>query len=399
MVRLVKELENEQKGVNETHELPRLIAFYLPQYHPTAENDGWWGRGFTEWRNVVRARPLFAGHYQPHIPADLGFYDLRLPEVREAQAGLARQYGIHGFCYYHYWFNGRRLLDRPFQEVLRSGRPNFPFCLCWANENWTRRWDGLDEQILISQEYSESDDLAHIHALLPSMTDSRYIKVSGKPVLLVYKTSLLPNPSRTADVWRRAAQREGIDLYLVRVETFADGVDPTAIGFDASVEFAPDWANTGIPVMHGRVGRVLSKLGIVPKAYTNHAVYEYGTLVGNMMRKQIPCYKRFPGVMPSWDNSSRRARGAVIFRGAEPTLYEAWVSAAIERARQRFRGDERLVFINAWNEWAEGNHLEPDLKNGRAYLESTCRAINAGPVPGKHEIAKSDGENFRLRQW
>jgi lipopolysaccharide biosynthesis protein len=370
----VSDLAGAEIPVAEKDSPPRLLAFYLPQYHPTAENDTWWGRGFTEWRNVAKARPLFPGHYQPHIPTDLGFYDLRLPEVREAQAQLAREYGIHGFCYYHYWFNGSRPLARPLEEVLRSGRPNFPFCLCWANENWTRRWDGLDEEILIRQDYSEADDLAHIHALLPTMTDSRYIRVAGKPVLLVYKTGLLPNAKRTAEVWRQCAQRDGVDLYLVRVEAFDDGVDPTDIGFDAAVEFAPDWSRTGIPVMHGRLGKIFSSLGIIPKAYTDNTVYEYRAIATHMMNKPVPRYKRFPGVMPAWDNSARRSQGAVIFRGSEPHLYQAWLSAAIRRAMEQFWGDERLVFINAWNEWAEGNHLEPDLKYGRAYLESTARA-------------------------
>src|SRR5215467_8332153 len=175
----------------------RLIAFYLPQFHPISGNDQWWGKGFTEWRNVVRGRPLFPGHYQPHLPADLGFYDLRVPEIRQAQADLAQEYGIHGFCYYHYWFNGRRLLQRPFEEILASGKPDFPFCLCWANENWTRTWDGGDDQILLAQNYSDEDDLTHIKSLIPAFRDKRYIRVNGKPVLLVYRTTSLPNPSET----------------------------------------------------------------------------------------------------------------------------------------------------------------------------------------------------------
>ena len=180
----------------------KAIAFYLPQYHPIPENDQWWGKGFTEWRNVTRARPLYPRHYQPHLPADLGFYDLRLPEVRQAQAELAHAFGLHGFCYYHYWFNGRRVLQRPFEDVLASGEPDFPFCLCWANENWTRRWDGSDDEILLEQIYSEQDDRDHLLSLLTAFRDPRYIRIEGKPLFLVYRTSALPHPARTAEIWR-----------------------------------------------------------------------------------------------------------------------------------------------------------------------------------------------------
>jgi hypothetical protein len=188
----------------------RLIAFYLPQFHPIPENDDWWGKGFTEWRNVVQAKPLFPGHYQPHLPADLGFYDLRVPETRQAQADLAREYGIHGFCYYHYWFKGRRLLERPFNEVLTSGQPDFPFCLCWANESWTRAWDGQSGVILMKQEYSEEDDYQHIRWLSNVFRDKRYIRYEGKPLFLVYRVRDLPNPLQTTEIWRNEARRAGI---------------------------------------------------------------------------------------------------------------------------------------------------------------------------------------------
>src|SRR2546422_3290767 len=187
----------------------RVVAFYLPQFHPIPENDQVWGKGFTEWSNVVKTRPLFPGHYQPHLPADLGFYDLRLPEVREAQAGLAHAYGVSGFCYYHYWFNGRRLLHRPFDEVLRSGSPNFQFCLCWANENWTRRWDGGDHNVFVAQKHSLEDDERHIDHLISAFSDKRYIKIHGRPLLLVYRTGQLPAPAETAALWRRRVEAAG----------------------------------------------------------------------------------------------------------------------------------------------------------------------------------------------
>src|SRR5580704_8011423 len=215
---------------------PRALAFYLPQFHPIPENDEWWGKGFTEWTNVVKAKPWFSGHYQPHVPTDLGFYDLRLPETREAQADLARQYGIYGFCYYHYWFHGRRLLERPFNEVLTTGRPDFPFCLCWANENWTRRWDGAERQILVKQTYSQQDDLEHIRWLLNAFDDRRYIRLEGKPLLLVYRAGDLPSPSRTAEAWRGEARKAGIgDIFLCSILSHSptSRVDPALLGFDA----------------------------------------------------------------------------------------------------------------------------------------------------------------------
>ena len=240
----------EQESADEKDkELLRLIAMYLPQYHPIPENDEWWGKGFTEWRNVSKAKPQFKGHYQPHLPADLGFYDLRVEESRIAQAELAKQYGIHGFCYYHYWFNGRRLLERPLEEVLKSGKPDFPFCICWANENWTRRWDGEEQNVLMKQVYSEEDDRNHIRDLFRIFKDRRYIRVNGKPVFLVYRTENIPDPKRTAEIWREEARRAGVgELYLVRVESIG-GCDPVSIGFDAALEFAPDWQRKGPRIM------------------------------------------------------------------------------------------------------------------------------------------------------
>jgi lipopolysaccharide biosynthesis protein len=365
----------------------RLLAFYLPQFHPIPENDRWWGTGFTEWTNVAKARPLFRGHYQPHVPADLGFCDLRVPEVREAQAALAREYGIAGFCYYHYWFNGKRLLHRPFDEVRQSGRPDFPFCLCWANENWTRRWDGYDNEILIRQNHSLDDDRAHIRHLLSAFEDERYIRVRGKPLFLVYRTELLPAPERTAEIWREEAHAAGVgDLYLVRVESHSnERHPPQSIGFDAAVEFAPDFWALPLPKLrrprwdlHARVHNQLRKLGILPQVYFDHDVYSYDHLVARMLAKPSPPYTRFRCVTPSWDNSPRRAKNAKIFVDSRPELYESWLRTTVEATVNRLDDDERLVFVNAWNEWGEGNHLEPDQRWGRAYLEATLRAIRDG---------------------
>ena len=359
------------------HAKVRLIAFYLPQFHPIPENNEWWGRGFTEWRNVVKARPAFPGHYQPHLPADLGFYDLRLAETRQAQANLATEYGIYGFCYYHYWFNGRRLLERPFNEVLQSGKPDLPLCLCWANENWTRAWDGRSGQVLLSQQYSDEDDLHHIQSLIPAFRDKRYIRINGKPLFLVYRTELLPNPARTAEIWRETAARAGIeDLYLVRVESFVRNIDPHSIGFDAAVEFAPDWGAVGDEFCSSFWSFMVTTKSF-SDAYRKHVIVDYQRLCDRMTSKPVPTYKRFPGITPSWDNSPRRVKEAVILHDSTPKKYGAWLQTAIRRTLQDPVLDERLVFINAWNEWGEGNHLEPDEKWGRAYLEATKRAVSS----------------------
>ena len=368
----------------------RSIAFYLPQFHPIPENDEWWGKGFTEWRNVTKARPQFPGHYQPHLPADLGFYDLRLTEVREAQAELARQHGIHGFCYYHYWFNGRRILERPFNEVLASGKPDFPFCLCWANENWTRVWDGGVNHVLLEQKYSAEDDLAHIQSLIPAFRDERYIRINGKPLFLVYRAELIPDPIRTTAIWREAAIKAGIgDLYLARVESYDSvhmNINGTSLGFDADVEFAPFSWNLGNVKFHGSFHRALAAVGLLPKGFINNRVVDYDAMVRGMLSRPDVDWTRFPCVTPSWDNSARR-KNASIFFGSTPEKYEAWLRKIVAKTSQRCAGDEKIVFINAWNEWAEGNHLEPDLKWGRAYLEATLRGLQGTETKAAQHIS------------
>jgi lipopolysaccharide biosynthesis protein len=353
------------------------IAFFLPQFHPIPENDEWWGKGFTEWTNVTKARPLFPGHYQPHLPADLGFYDLRLPEVRQQQAELARKYGISGFCYYHYWFNKRRILEHPVNEILSTGEPDFPFCLCWANENWTRTWSGGSKDVLLEQKYSHEDDIEHIHSLFSAFRDPRYIRIDGKPLFLVYRTELLPDPKKTAEIWREEAIKNGIgDLYLVRVESFVNNINPETIGFDAAIEFAPDWANLGPRLFRTELLKKISNIGLFPKVFSDNQVVDYDTLATSMMRKKNPDYVRFPGVTPCWDNSARKKKNAAIFINSTPDKYEQWLANSIQKASLFDTKTPKLVFINAWNEWAEGNHLEPDQKWGHAYLEATFNALN-----------------------
>jgi lipopolysaccharide biosynthesis protein len=355
----------------------RLVAMYLPQFHPIAENNEWWGRGFTEWTNVVKGKPLFAGHYQPHLPADLGFYDLRLSEARVAQAELANAYGITAFCYYHYWFNGRRLLERPLEGVLASGVPDFPFCLCWANENWTRVWDGGDRDILMQQHYSASDDTAHIHALLPVFADARYLRIDGRPIFLTYKASQFPDPRRTTDLWRNEAVKAGIgELFLAKVDrSLADVGDPKNWGFDAAVEFQPSGLTAPWPRHRTKLGVFGSRVGVFPKAFQDFTVYDYADYADHMLNGPPADYLRFPCVTPMWDNSARKRSNGIILSDSTPEKYEHWLTAVLRRFHPP-APESNLVFINAWNEWAEGNHLEPDQRWGHAYLEATKRAID-----------------------
>jgi 2-polyprenyl-3-methyl-5-hydroxy-6-metoxy-1,4-benzoquinol methylase len=343
---------------------PRALAFYLPQFHPIAENDEWWGKGFTEWTNVTRTQPLFPGHYQPHVPGELGYYDLRLPEVREAQAELARTHGISGFVYYHYWFHGKRLLERPFDEVLASGSPDFPFALCWANEEWTRNWDAQTGRVLMPQKFSDEDDLAHIRWLLTAFADDRYIKIDGRPLMLIYRPARLPDSRRTAEIWRTEAQKAGFpDLYLCWVESWGQPPGgPEAVGLDATVGFMPSLGDQVFTPVEGVRG---------------HRILDYESSAVNLLLQPNPPWKRFPSVMVGWDNTARRPYGATIFTGATPEAYGRWLEQAV-RSVSHVREEENYLFIVAWNEWAEGNHLEPDQHFGRAFLETT-RAVLLDP--------------------
>jgi len=354
----------------------RLIAFYLPQFHPFPENDKWWGKGFTEWTNTLKAKPLFPGHYQPHIPTDLGFYDLRLAETRQAQADLASEYGIHGFCYYHYWFEGKRLLERPFNEVLQSGEPEFPFCLAWANEHWTKRWHGIEGEMLQAQTYGgDEDDLAHINWLITAFKDKRYITVEDKPLFLIYRGDQLPDPERTISLWRKEAKKAGLSgLFLVSIETsFRPGWNPISSGYDASLMFQPQFYkaiphSAPIPLKE----RIASKL----KSREPIKYYNYEEIWPILDNCDPVDYRRYYSVCPGWDNTARRgANDPFIIHNSTPEGYGKWLTKAIKRVENE-PPEHRLVFINAWNEWAEGNHLEPDFKHGKAYLEATRNALS-----------------------
>ncbi|AOM77589.1 glycoside hydrolase family 99-like domain-containing protein [Pedobacter steynii] len=359
------------------------IAIYLPQFHPFPENNEWWGKGFTEWTNVVRSGPKFPGHYQPHLPADLGFYDLRLLETMEAQADLAGTYGIHGFCYYHYWFNGKLLMERPLEQMLKSGKPDFPFCLCWANENWTRKWDGADQQVLIHQDYHPDDDRAHIEYLMPFFKDKRYIKINGKPVYLMYRSELHPNIIQATEIWREEAKKAGFeDIYLIRVENFKRNLDPKEHGFDASMEFAPDIYQAGRKygkknLLRYLLKKALHNLRIKRFADFENKIVSLKETAVNMLKKPKPDYTYFRCVSPCWDNSARRKSNAVIYVESEPDNFKKWVSEIKDYTLANFEDEEKIFFINAWNEWAEGCHLEPDQKYGKDYLKAFRDGLNS----------------------
>jgi hypothetical protein len=362
---------------------PKALAFYLPQFHPIPENDEWWGKGFTEWHNVAKGRPLFPGHYQPHVPGELGYYDLRVPEVRAAQAELAREHGVYGFVYYHYWFHGRRLLERPFEEVLASGEPDFPFALCWANEEWTRGWDAQTGHVLVRQEFSEEDDRAHIRYLLRAFNDPRYITIDGRPLLLIYRPTLIPDLMRTSEIWRQEVQKAGFpDVYLCWVESWGPppgGQDPMAFGLDASVGFMPvngEQVHTPLETLRG------------------HQVFDYQSAAEAAIELLDSPWKRFPSVMVGWDNTARRARAATIYQGATPAHYEHWLQVTADSLTD-VRPEENYLFILAWNEWAEGNHLEPDQRYGRAFLEATRSVLLEEPAVHIEHLALVPGQRAK----
>lgn len=312
-----------------SQQAPRVLAFYLPQFHPTPENDLWWGKGFTEWSNVAQARPLFPGHRQPRLPADLGFYDLRLAETRQAQANLAREDGIHGFCYYHYWFSGRRLLERPLNEMLITGEPDFPFCLAWANHTWTMHWNENKPGRLIEQEYSEADDREHIRWLFNVFSDDRYIKVDGRPLFLVYRVGDLPDPVRTFQTWRQEAYRAGVaEPYICMMESNGNGGDPREAGCDAAVEFPPH--QTGV-----KLNRVDGPEGLY-QGYEPNRVFDYAERVEKQLGRPEPPYRRFHTVMPGFDNTPRHRSGdANIYPDSTPELYERWLAGALDKSSSR----------------------------------------------------------------
>ena len=346
----------------------KLIAFYLPQFHQIPENDKWWGEGFTEWTNVKKAIPQFKGHYQPHIPGELGYYNLTNKEVMKRQIELAKQYGIYGFCFHHYWFAGKRLLEKPVNMLIENKDLDIPFCLCWANENWTRRWDGLDNEVLIAQKHSPEDDINFIEDISKYFNDTRYIKIDEKPVLIVYRIELFPNPEDTIVRWRKWMEDHGYKgIYLIGAQGFACK-NPTKYGLDAAVEFPPNGMY--------KYNYISSQVSFKNPNFKGNIV-DYSYYVNNKLylKEDKEKYNLFKTIIPSWDNTPRRGNKSTIFYNSSPELYKQWLKDIIIYTKTKKNKDEQFVFINAWNEWGEGAYLEPDVKYGYSYLNSTKEAI------------------------
>ncbi|MGD9703394.1 MAG: glycoside hydrolase family 99-like domain-containing protein [Acidimicrobiia bacterium] len=350
----------------------RALALHLPQFHPIPENDEWWEPGFTEWTNVVKAPRRFPGHYQPHLPADLGFYDLRLVESLHAQADLAGRYGVEGFVFWHYWFAGRRILERPLELWRGAEGPQFGFALAWANQTWRGHWHGTATRILIEQTYPEDDDEAHFATLLPAFTDPRYLTVDDKPLFYVFRGEDLPEPKRFVDRWQLMAQRAGLPgLFLVAETNDPLGrgtyADPVADGFDAGVDLQLPATRTTATNMMMRALRRLGRPEIYP--YARHPIER------PPVDPERPIY---PAIVPCWDNSPRSGANGLVLHRSTPEKFGVHARDAIERLSALRRG-RRLLFVKSWNEWAEGNHLEPDQRFGRRYLEVLAEALGVTP--------------------
>jgi lipopolysaccharide biosynthesis protein len=349
-----------------------ILALYLPQFHPIPENDLWWEPGFTEWTNVTRARPLFPGHHQPRLPADLGYYDLRVPEAREGQADLARRFGVTGFCYWHYWFAGRRLLQRPLEEVVASGTPDFPFCVSWANQSWSGIWHGAPDRMLIEQTYPGlEDDVAHFEYLRAAFEDPRYITVGGRPVMFVYQPGFLPRAAEFVERWQGMATDAGFSgLYLVASLGESDYRSHVEDGFDAAVHFQ-------VPLRRDTAARAREQwMARGPGRGPRHYPY------ADSLPEPPPDLRGrlFPSVYPNWDNTPRLGRRGTVATGSTPERFGRQVGEAIARVQVN-PVDEQVVVIKAWNEWAEGNYLEPDLEYGLGRLEALAAAVAASQRP------------------
>lgn len=355
--------------------MARFLAFYLPQFHPIVENNEWWGPGFTEWESVAKAKPLFKGHVQPHIPADLGFYDLRVSETRIFQAELAKKAGIEGFCYWHYWFgNGKRLLERPFNEVLESGEPNFPFCLAWANHSWYKKlWDpsGKKDTLLIEQTYPGIEDYKnHFYTLLPAFKDNRYIRVNNKPLFVIYDVKNFDDASTFVTTWRNLAKENGIgDFYFIGTDydlRFKD--DIIAKGLDAVYE-------SDILNIHHHLNKFQKGMLMLKRKWLKRpTVFKYKDAIREMIIPECKENNIIPCIAPNWDHSPRSGKGSMILRDSTPELFKQVALKALDIVKNKPK-DEQIIFIKSWNEWGEGNYMEPDRQFGLGYINALKDAI------------------------
>jgi O-antigen biosynthesis protein len=348
---------------------PKLISFYLPQFHTVKENDEWWGKGFTEWSNVTRAVPQIKGQYQPHLPDELGFYDLSNTDTFYKQIDLAKKYGIYGFCFHYYWFSGKRLLEKPIFNYLNDKNLDFPFMLCWANEPWTRAWDGSEREVLMPQNFGEEDYVKFIEDIMPFFKDERYIKINNSPMLIVYRPQYFPKEAMNAaiEIWRDYVKQNGFnDLYLINAESHDFDSDNKYENFDASVQFfsykmAKNWRK--------------DKNAVALNPEFTGLVFDYESFAKEKTYLQDFDYTLYRTVLPSWDNTARTMSNAMIFNNSSPELYKEWLENTVKYTKQKHSKDNQFVFLHSWNEWAEGAHLEPDRKYGFAYLEATLDVL------------------------
>lgn len=375
----------------------RVIALYLPQFHPIPENDEWWGKGFTEWTNVKKAKPLCKGHVQPRVPADLGYYDLRDPETRERQAELAREAGIEGFCYYHYWFgNGRQLLERPFNEVLVSGKPDFPFCLCWANHDWTNKsWKKGNTQktgsMIMQMQYSEEDHINHFYNILPAFRDKRYITVDGKPLFAVWAPRNIPNGKRFVELWQNLAKQNGLPgIHFVGYTANANKKLPNGklslyetnkasafyqsvldIGYDAVISSGLTRAQS---IIQGRLGlawNILTYKTRIPSS----SYLDYSKVMRHYYVDEDAWENVYPTLLPQWDRTPRAGSKTEFLINSSPGKFQSTIEEALSYLKDK-TSEHRILFLKAWNEWGEGNYVEPDQQFGHGWLDAIKNAIN-----------------------
>jgi len=356
---------------------PRLIAYYLPQYHPFKENNEWWGPGFTEWTNVAKARPLFNGHKQPHIPADFGFYDLRYPEIKEQQAQAAKEAGIEGFCYYHYWFgNGKRLMEKPFNQVIETGKPDFPFCLCWANHSWYKKlWDpnNLDkDRLLIEQKYGGVDDYTqHFYELLPAFKDSRYIKVNNKLFFIIYDGLKFTDVRNFIKLWQELAVRNGLNGFYF-VTTDADSRNKKYHlnnGFDAI-------HNVDILNIHHHLSKSKKYWLRLKRKYLHKpTVFQYKEAIKYMVIDDCRNIDTIPVIAPNWDHTPRSKSNGFVLQDCHPKYFKQLIKRAFDVIKDKPK-EEQIIIIKSWNEWGEGNYLEPDLEVGHGYLDALKECLH-----------------------
>jgi glycosyltransferase involved in cell wall biosynthesis len=370
----VKRFTKPSAHFEELRPLPRsakprakILAYYLTQFHAFPENDKWWGTGFTEWTNIARGLPRFKDHYQPRVPRDLGFYSLEDMETMRKQVMLAQAAGIYGFVFYYYWFNGKRLMERPLDAFLKARDIDMPFCLMWANENWTRRWDGMEGEVLISQDYLSDDDERLLAEYVRHFKDRRYIRIQGRPLLMIYRPRLIPDTANVIARWRRIFAEKFAERPIIIMSQSFDDHDPAPNGLDGAIEFPPHKLTKFVPP-------IATDAKILDDTFSGQ-IYSYDEVARYSLEEQRPPFPLIKTVVPSWDNDARRQGSGLVIHGSTPQKYEAWLAKLVEQAQQHPFFGEPMVCVNAWNEWCEGAYLEPDLHFGSAYLNATARAV------------------------